>query len=326
MSQTAFRAGLVGAGYVSEFHVRALRRLPNVKIVGLTDVIESRAREAAARFDLAVFPSLKDMAASGLDVVHVLTPPAYHAAVTLEALELGCHALVEKPLATRVEDCDRIAAAASAAGKTVGVNHTYLRQGAVIRALEAVRRGLLGQVLTVDYFRSSEYPPYRGGPLPPQYGAGGYPFRDLGIHGLYLMQAFLGDIREAHWQFASRGREPLLRYDEWRVLLHCERGSGQIQISWNVRPLQHALLIQGTEGVLRADLFSHVLTLKRTTRLPKAVERAANALDESRQILTQVFTNTLRFAAGKLVPYQELQMMVADYYQCPYAGMDGTNR
>jgi len=307
---------MVGAGYVSEFHIQALRRLPNVRIVGITDLDESRARAVAERFSLpATFPSLKAMWSEGLDVVHVLTPPASHTAVALEALALGCDVLVEKPLATSVEDCDRIERAGKAAGKTVGVNHSLLYDSFIARALELVRGGAIGDILTVDYMRSSDYPPYRGGPLPPQYRDGGYPFRDLGVHALYLMQAFMGQIHDVQAQFATKGGDPNLLYDEWRALVRCNAGTGQMHLSWNVHPLQHVLIVQGTRGVLRADLFSMTVTVKKTTPLPKSFERAFNAMSEGLQICAQVPANVLRFARKKILPFHGLQMFVAEFYR-----------
>lgn len=136
------------------------------------------------------------MVSGGANVIHILTPPASHAKITMEAIELGCHVFVEKPLATSVDDCDRIAEMADKAGKIVGVDHSLLRDPIVLRALETVRSETIGEVLSVDCFRSQSYPPYRGGPLPPHYRDGGYPFRHLGIHSLYLVEAFLGEIYE----------------------------------------------------------------------------------------------------------------------------------
>ena len=86
-----FRVGIVGAGYVSEFHIKALRRLPHVRIVGICDLHEASAKATAQRFGISSHASLKAMAGEGLDVVHVLTPPRCHVEVALEALSLGCH-------------------------------------------------------------------------------------------------------------------------------------------------------------------------------------------------------------------------------------------
>jgi len=313
-----YRVGLVGAGYVSEFHIQALKRLPHVRIVGITDIDPARAKATANRFGIAAHPSLKVMAAEGLDVVHVLTPPDSHADVALEALSLGCHVLVEKPLATSVEDCDQLAAESQARNLRVCVNHSLLGDPLVKRALALVKAGSIGDALTVDYLRSSNYPPYRGGPLPPYYRDGGYQFRDLGVHALYLMREFLGGIEDVHAEFRSSGlrySDPNIYFDEWRAMVRCAKGSGNIQLSWNVKPLQHQLIIQGTRGTLRVDLFAMYLTRRRHTPLPKAMERVANALGESVSSAAQLLWNSTLFIAGRIRPYQGLHNFVAAFYE-----------
>jgi len=313
-----FHVALIGAGYVSKYHVMALKRLPGVTLAGICDLDSARAHLAAKDAGCPAFTSPQQFFDIGVNVVHVLTPPATHAALTIQALEHGCHVLVEKPLATSVEDCDRIAAAAAMAGKIVCVNHSLLRDPFVLRALAMVRAGAVGDILAVDYFRSSDYPPYLGGPLPPQYRDGGYPFRDLGVHALYLMQVFLGDIADVQAQFRNAGKlstDPNIRYDEWRALVRGAKGTGQIQLSWNVKPIQNQLFIQGTKGTLRVDLFSMFIAQRKNTPLPKAIERAANAIGEGRTICTQVTGNVVSFLRGKLLPYHGLQMLVDDFYK-----------
>ena len=57
------RVGLVGAGYVSTYHARALRSLPYVEIVGIADLAEDRAAAIAEQFRIPkVYPSLQAMA------------------------------------------------------------------------------------------------------------------------------------------------------------------------------------------------------------------------------------------------------------------------
>src|SRR5882672_6448479 len=145
-----FRVGLVGAGYVSEFHIKALTRLRNVRIVGVTDLDDARARATG----LPAFSSLEAMAAAGLDVVHVLTPPDSHTPVALDALRLGCHVFVEKPLATSLEDCDRLAMQATSLGLKLGVNHSLLGDPFARKALALIRSGAIGDIIAADYLRS----------------------------------------------------------------------------------------------------------------------------------------------------------------------------
>jgi 2-alkyl-3-oxoalkanoate reductase len=318
-----FRVGLVGAGYVSEFHIKALKRFSQVRIAGIVDLDESRATATAKRFGIPLYSSLKEMAAGGLDVVHVLTPPDSHVEVALEALSLGCHVLVEKPLATSAEDCDRLISESQARGLQVCVNHSLLGDPIVRRALALLKAGAIGNVLAVDYLRSSNYPPYRGGPLPPQYREGGYQFRDLGVHGLYIVQEILGPLEGVYADFHSsgvKGCDPNILFDEWRALVRCRNGTGNIQLSWNAKPLQHQLIIQGTQGTLRADLFAMYLTRRRHTPLPKAAERVINALAESVSSAIQLTWNAALFVAGRIQPYQGLHNFVAAFYESLSAG------
>src|SRR5262245_33425768 len=92
------RVGLVGAGYVSSYHLRALKSLEYVNVVGIADSNKASAQKIAAEFEIpGVFSSLEEMAAAQPDVVHVLTPPASHRELAIRAMEMGCHVLVEKP-------------------------------------------------------------------------------------------------------------------------------------------------------------------------------------------------------------------------------------
>src|SRR5205814_6644681 len=128
-------------------------------------------------------------------------------------------------------ECDRMIAAAAAAGRVLSVNHSARMDPVVLRALEAVRAGACGDVLAVDFFRSSDYPPYRGGVLPPYYAEGAYPFQDIGVHGLSLLEAFLGTIRDVKLQYLASGRNPQLTFDEWHGLVTCEKGIGRLYLS-----------------------------------------------------------------------------------------------
>src|SRR5262245_12480589 len=117
------RVGLAGAGYVSAYHARALRTLPGVRIVGVADLSRERAQQLAARFSIpAIYESLSEMRELGPDVIHILTPPASHCRLTLEALAMGCHVFVEKPMALTRQECDTMVAEAQHAGRVLSVN------------------------------------------------------------------------------------------------------------------------------------------------------------------------------------------------------------
>jgi len=274
MSNARFRAGMVGAGNICEFHVAAVKKMaPEVELVGVTDLDSKRAHDNAEKWGTTAYADLDALIAAGANVIHVLTPPSSHAKVALAALERGCHVIVEKPVAEDVADALAIEQLAAKKGLTATVNHSLLYDPQVKRALDLVRSGGLGQIVSVDILRGSEYPPYEGGPLPPWYRDAGYPFRDIGVHCLYLVQELLGPIEDVDASWRSIGGDPNLAFDEWRAMVRCQRGLGQFQLSWNVKPMQSQLIIHGTKAVLRVDLFAMFHGKRSSTPLPKAAER-----------------------------------------------------
>jgi predicted dehydrogenase/nucleoside-diphosphate-sugar epimerase len=307
---------MVGAGNICEFHVAAVKKLaPDVELVGVTDLDAARARANAEKWGTTAYESLDALVAAGANVIHVLTPPAAHGRVAIAALERGCHVLIEKPITEDPEEARRIGELAQRAGLTVSVSHSLLFDPQVKRALDAVRAGALGQVVSVDILRGSEYPPYEGGPLPPWYRDAGYPFRDIGVHCLYLVQELLGPIQDVEASWQSLGGDPNLAFDEWRAIVRCERGLGQFQLTWNTRPMQSQLILHGTRGVLRVDLFAMFHGKRAATPLPKAAERLVNAFADSIQPLIDVPINVWKFVRKEVQAYQGLRDLVADFYR-----------
>jgi nucleoside-diphosphate-sugar epimerase len=96
-----------------------------------------------------------------------------------------------------------------------------------------------------------------------------------------------------------------------------------VHLSWNAEPLQNVLLVHGTRGTLRADLFSMAVTTRAATPLPKIIERPLHALGEAAQVWAQVPVNALRFLRGRLLPFHGLQMLVAEFYERLAAGAPG---
>ena len=321
MTSARFRAGMVGAGNISEFHIHAVRAVPGlVDLVGVTDLDKARAEATATKLGTKTFASLDALVDAGANVIHVLTPPAAHVPVALAALERGCHVLIEKPISEDEAEGRKVAELAKKKGLTVSVNHSLLYDPQVKRALDAVRSGSLGQIVSVDILRGSEYPPYEGGPLPPWYRSAGYAYRDLAVHCMYLIQELLGPIETVEGEWSSLGGDPNLAFDEWRTLVRCKRGLGQFQLTWNVKPMQSQMIIHGTRGVLRVDLFAMFHGKRASTPLPKAAERLVNAFSDSLQPLVDVPVGVWKFVRKEVQSYQGLRVLVAAFYRRLAAG------
>ena len=109
--------------------------------------------------------------------------------------------------------------------------------------------------------------------MPAPYRRGGYPFEDLGVHGLYLMEAFLGTINDVDVKYRSTGRDPHVFFDEWHAFVDAEHGTGHMYISWNSRPMQNELIVHGTRGIISVDCYLQTLSVQRTMPAPKPLQR-----------------------------------------------------
>src|SRR6478672_8705631 len=119
---------ILGAGYISDFHLSALRLLPNVEVRAICDINRRLAEQfAQAKGIPQVYGNLDEMLSTEkLDVVHVLTPPHIHYLTSRQILEAGVDAFIEKPLCHRVADCQDLQQHAKNAGRIIGVSHNFL--------------------------------------------------------------------------------------------------------------------------------------------------------------------------------------------------------
>ena len=308
--------GLVGTGYVSQHHLRALKKLDYVQVAAVCDSNLDRATKAAKEAGIAcAYRSLDELERERLDVIHILTPPASHCALTVQALKMGCHVLVEKPMAPSSDECGRMIDAAKETGRILSVSHSARMDPVVLEALRLVKQGACGDVLAVDFLRSSDYPPYPGGPMPAHYREGAYPFLDIGVHGLSLFETFLGAIHAVDVRHVATGRDPYLTFDEWHGSVQCDRGTGHMYLSWNVRPIQNELIIHGTRGVIHVDCYLQICTVRKRLPGPKMVQRIVMASTNSASMFFKVSGNVVRFATGRLLPSPGIGVSVTKFYE-----------
>jgi predicted dehydrogenase len=146
---------VVGYGYWGSKHVRVLSSMPDVAVT-VVDSDVGRLREAEAHYPAVESTAERiDQVLDRVDAVLVATPPASHVDVAMRALTAGKHVLVEKPLATSVEDAEALVNAAAANNVLLVVGHTFEYNAAVRQLRDIIRSGELGRVLYVDSARLS---------------------------------------------------------------------------------------------------------------------------------------------------------------------------
>ena len=150
------RLGIVGAGIWGAMHARAYAQNPMAELVAVCDLDVGRARLLAEKYAIPkVFTSVDEMLEEGLDGISVATPDHAHTAVVLKAAARGVHILVEKPLATTVEECAAMITAAKQAGVFLMVDWHNRWNPPYYYAWQAIRNGELGDVSYI-YYRLSD--------------------------------------------------------------------------------------------------------------------------------------------------------------------------
>lgn len=163
--------GLVGYGAWGACHAQAIRETPGCELRAVcARSPEVRAR-AATETGAAVYADFREMVTQPeIDIVDVVVPNYLHEEVACAALECGKHVLLEKPMATNVESCDRIIQAAKRAGQLLLVGHE-MRFSAMYRQMrELVRAGQIGdpRYVLIDLWRRSYRPGSAGWRLNPE--------------------------------------------------------------------------------------------------------------------------------------------------------------
>src|SRR5690606_29326521 len=146
------RLAIIGTGGMANTHAKRFAEIRGCRLVAAIDVDRARAEKFAAEHKIpAVFTSVAEaLAGAEFDAVSIVTPDAFHAALSIQCLKAGKHVLCEKPLALNHADAKRMVAAAKKAGVINMVNLSY-RDWPCIQAVETlVRRGVLGEIRHVE--------------------------------------------------------------------------------------------------------------------------------------------------------------------------------
>lgn len=161
------RVGLLGTGYIAEWHAKGLATVEGVELVGVCDRAVGRARAFAEKFHVpGVHASLERMLeVERLDAVHVLLPPDLHQAAARTLLEAGVHVLLEKPMCLRAEDCESLSREAEARGLALGVVHNFLFAEPYESLRRDVRAGVLGTIDEISISWNRELPQATHGPF-----------------------------------------------------------------------------------------------------------------------------------------------------------------
>ena len=247
------QTAVVGYGKVAHTHAEALASIPESEFVGVCGRDRAKAAAFAGRYGVKAFTDVREAVAHGVQAFVVATPHPAHASVTVPALEAGAHVIVEKPLASSLEDCDAMIAAARTHGRTLAMISQRRLYPPVARVRQAIVDGKLGRpilaTVTMLGWRDEAY--YRSDPWRGSWdGEGGGVLVNQAPHQIDILQWYLGDVEELYGSWANLNHPYIEVEDTAIAVLRFRSGAlGSLVVSNSQNPgLFGRVWVHGSNG------------------------------------------------------------------------------
>ena len=138
--QGTLRCAVIGVGRMGRHHARKYAQMDGVELVGVVDMDEERRSQVAADNNCDHFETVEQLLEKGVDAVSIAVPTVYHLKCAAPLLEAGVACLIEKPLATDVQEAEQLTALAEKTGAVLMVGHIE-RFNPAVRALQKAHEG-----------------------------------------------------------------------------------------------------------------------------------------------------------------------------------------
>ena len=256
---------VVGYGGMGGWHTRLLQEIPEVRLAGVYDILPER-NKAAEEKGIKAYESLEALLADPeIDAVSVCVANHVHAEITIAALKAGKHVLCEKPMATKLKDCQMMVDTAEQMSKKLMIGQNQRFAKAHAEAKKLIECGDIRSVLT---FKTTFG---HGGPETWSVDAGPQNWffdkkraamgamADLGVHKTDLIQYLLNDtVEETTAKITTLDKKDsngnLIGVDDNAICIYRMKSGiiGTMTASWTYYGEEdNSTIIYGTEGMLK---------------------------------------------------------------------------
>jgi UDP-N-acetylglucosamine 3-dehydrogenase len=262
------RFGIIGVGGIAtNIHLPAMAQIPQAKLVAVADVLDYRAKAAAERFGAEAFYTDHRalLARTDVDAVIVSTWHPFHAPIAIEVLEAGKHLLVQKPMATKQEDADRLVGLAQASDR-ISMALPFSFSPSYLKAQALIREGAIGRVVMARARIA------HGGPGPikrarpgeaeqlnwfyiREKAVGGALF-DMGVYAVSAISGLVSPIKSVMARTSTVLREVDVEENAVIVAEFRNGAIGTIETSWDQVASDESITVYGSEGtiILRSQI------------------------------------------------------------------------
>lgn len=266
-----WHVGILGAGYIADHHVRALKLLRKNRIIAICDrnLHQAHLLKKVVGNDVVIYSTLERMLSdNALDVVHVLLPPDLHFSSAEKILQAGKHVFLEKPMATDVNQCARLCRLAESIPLGLGVSHNFLFFDVYKKLKEALKKNEIGPLDHLSITWHKTLGQLHTGPFNIwMLRDPGNLIIEIGPHLIGCLLDLVGNPAE----IKVEASDPLLLpsgvqiYRRWWMMGHVGKTCVELQISLGEGFDTHMIEAHGRIGVAKVDFEKNTFNLVRHT-------------------------------------------------------------
>jgi predicted dehydrogenase len=256
------KIGIVGTGNMGKIHARILNDFNS--LVGVADSAYDIAKKTAEIYKVPAFDNFQALVEeTSPDALIIATPTSSHAKIAEEiASNYDCirGLLIEKPLASTLEDGKKVADIVNKKGIVTLVSHSEIYNPIVERAISLIDTGAIGKPQSIIHDR-------RGLVSPSRIPSLGDVFEDLGVHDFDIMAR----ISQGKAKLYAQGAIEKGLFNSGTVIINFESGSEHVfHLSRQYAGRRRYMDVAGSEGTLMLDLFGQIIKVQHLDQAPMA--------------------------------------------------------
>lgn len=147
------KIGVLGAGHLGKIHIKCIKDISEYELVGFYDPIPENAATVSEEHGIKSFPTI-DALLQEVDLVDIVTPTLSHYDCAAQALNVGKHVFIEKPVTNTREEAEKLIALSTEKGLKIQVGHVERFNPAFTAA-----RPYLKQPMFIETHRLAQFNP-----------------------------------------------------------------------------------------------------------------------------------------------------------------------
>ncbi len=286
------KMGVIGTGHMGRNHVRNLAEDKRFDLVGIYDTNSDQAKEIAYKYDVSAFNSLDELL-DEVEAVVIAVPSSLHKETALKVAKHNVHALVEKPLATTVEDAKAIAGEFAGRNLKLAVGHIE-RFNPVFRELKK-----LSEPDKIIYIEACRYSPFNGSGRITDTTV----VEDLMIHDVDLVCALMGEKTPS--SLHGRGESVTSGHTDFASCMMDFEGNAHaiVNASRISQNKERSITVHMEHSCIHADLLAKTLEIFKSTNLTIDLEKDNSYVQDS--VIQKIFVPIEEPLRAELIAFYE---------------------